>query len=415
MRILNFSKTRTLAGTTAAATLTMMLLVMTTYPATTMNPVDTIGREKADDEQRTHLNLVMPQAFAQASPNEVDSMLEEGAPLKKITLVAYETDIMLPGGETTHRLTFNGTDPAPTIRVHQGDVVEMTMINHINNTRIHSVDHHAASVSAVPNFGSVEIGGSKTYTFVAKQPGFFYYHCEGEDVLGMDEHVFSGMVGGVIVDPARGYKSYGITDFVYEDGALQKVRTTVDAKAKEFTLQFSELYINEFGEYNPDAMFAHQPAFTTINGIPFGYDPAVSGTPGAMPLHVAAGDHVRFFVLNAGDIPVNFHVVGEQLDMVTHGSYTQGKGLQTYLIGGSNDAIIDVVFDEPGIYAIVNHDYAALFKGQAAIVIVDDKDGKNALDYKEANPANAVPPSGPDSIEQETTPYYAGTRLTQAN
>lgn len=355
----------------------------------------------------------MPPAFAQVSPNDAAAMLEEGAPLKKITLVAYETEVTLPTGETTHRLTFNGTDPAPTIRVRQGDVVQMTMINHPNNTRIHSIDHHAATVSAVPNFGSVEIGGSKTYTFAAKQPGFFKYHCEGEDVLGMDEHVFSGMVGGVIVDPARGYRDYKITDYVHEDGELKQVRTTVDAKAKEFTLQFSELYINEFGEYDADAMYGHQPTYATINGMPFGYDPAVSKTPGAMPLHVAAGDHVRFFLMNAGDIPVNFHIVGEQLDAVTHGSYVQGRGLQTYLVGGSNDAIVDVVFDEPGVYAIVNHDYAALFKGQAAIVIVDDKDGKNALNYEGANPANAVPPLGPDSIEQETTPYYAGAPMLE--
>ncbi len=358
------------------------------------------------------LNLVLPSAFGQISADEAEQLKENGAPVRKYTLIAYETEISLPTGENTFRLTFNGTDPAPTLRARQGEIIEITMINHPDNTRLHSIDHHAATISAIPNFGSVDIGQNRTYTFVAKQPGFFKYHCEGEDVLGMDEHVFSGMVGGFIVDPAYGYRGYSNIEYSYDNnGQLQRQVTRVDSKAKEFTLQFSELYLTEAGEYNPDAMFGHQPSWTTINGIPFGYDPAVTQTPGAMPLHIKAGDHVRFFVLNAGNMPVNFHIVGEQLDRVVHGSALQGKGLQTYLIGGSDDAIIDVVFDEPGIYAIVNHDYASLFKGQAAIVVVDDANGGNLINYTGNNPSNAVPPPGSDSIRQETTPYYAGTPL----
>jgi nitrite reductase (NO-forming) len=358
------------------------------------------------------LNLVLPAAFGQVSTESAQQLKENGAPVRKFTLVAYETQIALPTGENTTRLTFNGTDPAPTLRARQGEIIEITIINHPDNIRLHSVDHHAATISAVPNFGAVDIGQNRTYTFVAKQPGFFKYHCEGEDVLGMDEHVFSGMVGGFIVDPANGYGPYANVEYTYDSsGKPQRQITHEDGKAKEFTLQFSELYLTESGEYNADAMYAYQPTWTTINGIPFGYDPAITQTPGAMPLHVKAGDHVRFFVLNAGNIPVNFHIVGEQLDRVVHGGRVQGQGLQTYLVGGSNDAIIDVIFDEPGVYAIVNHDYSALFKGQVAIVVVDDANGENPLNYKGNNPSNAVPPPGIDTIRQETTPYYAGTPM----
>ena len=98
-------------------------------------------------------------------------------------------------------------------------------------------------------------------------------------------------------------------------------------------------------------MFNHDPTFVWMNGIPFGYDPVITKTKGAMPLHFKQGDHVRFFLLNEGDVMVNFHIVGAQLDRVISGSVVQGWGKQTYLLGGSNDAIIDVVFTQPGAFA----------------------------------------------------------------
>ncbi|HZA07082.1 MAG TPA: hypothetical protein VE619_05195, partial [Nitrososphaeraceae archaeon] len=126
------------------------------------------------------------------------------------------------------------------------------------------------------------------------------------------------------------------------------------------------------------------------------------------------GDHVRFFLLNIGDEMVNFHIVGEQLDRVTDGQVVSGWGKQTYLLGGSNDAIIDVVFNKPGAYAPVNHDYADLFKGQASIIVVDGPNGQpgkslGLKNYK--NPSNAVAPMGKNSIAMETTPYYLGAPI----
>jgi hypothetical protein len=161
-------------------------------------------------------------------------------------------------------------------------------------------------------------------------------------------------------------------------------------------------------------MFEHLPTYTSINGIPFGYDPVVTKTKNAMPIHIKQGDHVRFFLLNIGDAMVSFHIVGEQLDRVTDGQLVAGWGKQTYLVGGSNDAIIDVVFNKPGAYAPVNHDYADLFKGQASIIVVDGPDGQpgkslGLTNYK--NPSNAVPPMGKNSIAVETTPYYLGAPI----
>ena len=368
-------------------------------------------QSKAMSMKSMDLNFVLGPGFSDVAMQTAQTMAKQGATVKKVTLVAYEEDVTLPQGNKIHAFTFNGTVPSPTIRVTQGDILNVTMINYPKNKLIHSLDHHASIISAVPNFGPVNIGSKKTFAFVATQPGFFKYHCEGNGVLGMDQHVFSGMSGGVIVDPAKGYTGY--TFPTYDDKGTQ-VNQTVSPNAKEIVYVFSEWYLDKAGNYNQTAMNEHLPTYASINGIPFGYDPVITKTKNAMPIHIKQGDHVRFFLLNIGDEMINFHIVGEQLDRVTDGQVVSGWGKQTYLLGGSNDAIIDVVFNKPGAYAPVNHDYADLFKGQASIIVVDGPDGQpgkslGLKDYK--NPSNAVPPMGKNSIAIETTPYYLGAPI----
>jgi nitrite reductase (NO-forming) len=358
------------------------------------------------------LNFQINGGFQQISEEEAT---ETEANQVNVTYVAVETQLTLPDGTTVQAETFNGTIPAPTVRVTQGDVLNVKIINHPNNKLIHSLDHHASTISAVPNFGPINVSDTKEYSFVATQPGFFKAHCEGNAVLGMDQHVFQGMVGGVIVDPADGYTGY--TTAGVENGTNTLTDVAVDAAAKEFTLQFSEYYLTPDGSYDAEAMYSHKPTASWINGIPFGYDPVITKTKNATTLFLKQGDHARFFVLNHGDLPVNFHVVGEMLDRVTDGSIVNGIGKQTYTVGGSNDAIVDMYFDQPGVYAFVNHDYSQLFKGQAGLIVVDDVNNSTSKLLgltDDSNPSNAVPPvsaNAEDSIPVNIKPYILGTPL----
>ena len=353
-----------------------------------------------------NMNLVMGGGFQQISTEEAE---ESEAPVNNVTFVALEKNITLNDGTNISAMTWNGTIPGPTLRVTVGDVLNVNIINAANNTQIHSLDHHASTISAVPNFGPINVSDSLQYSFVATAPGFFKYHCEGNGVLAMDEHVFQGMVGGVIVDPVDGYTGYEGVGI--ENGTLALNTTEVSPDAKEVAFQFSEYYLTEAGTFDREAMNAHIPTSAWINGMPFGYDPVITKV-GKTPLFMKVGDHARFFVLNHGDLPVNFHIVGEILDRVTDGSIVNGIGKQTYTVGGSNDAIVDVVFDQPGVYAFVNHDYSQLFKGQAGLIVVDGPDNaiSNSLGLtSDANPSNAIPPTGANSIPVEVFPYMVGT------
>ena len=364
----------------------------------------TIDSVTAKDVQSVG-GLVFNMVGADAIPlDQVATEKANGRTVHEITLTAESVSLPIPGGQMYKAMTFDGQVPGPTIRVTQGDVVEVTL--NVPSTELtgHSLDMHAARISAVPNFGAVMPGKSNTYAYIANTPGAFKYHCEGVGVIGMDQHVLSGMYGMTIVDPLNGYHKLLIQRTETQGGQVVLNNTLVDPAAYEFTLQFNQLYLNADGSYNQGAMFLHNTTWTVINGKPFGYDPVITkvwkgagGQNEAAPLILPVGQHIRYFVVNQGNMPLFFHIVGGQMDRVTQGNMVQAMGTQTWNIGGSQDAIIDVVYDEPGAYVVVNHDYAAIFSGAAAVQLAQASPAPN--------PSDAVPPvsSVPDtSIAQQT-------------
>jgi len=373
------------------------------------------------------LKLVMPQAFAAVDCNNV----EEGRNVVSFDLYAKSADLPILGGKTYKAMTFSGQVPGPTLRVTQGDVVMMTLTVPADEPTPHGNDMHASQMSA-GNFGKVLPGNSKTYCYVAEVPGTFKYHCSGVDVAAMDQHVLSGMYGMTIVDPLNGYKPLVVEKTAVQDGKVVKDRKSYSADAREFTLQYNQLYLDDNGGYDQSKMFKHETTLTVVNGMSFGYVPnanhnkLIKGDPAknifvvqpwngdelkqyqSQLLFVETDQHVRFFVENQGNMPVFWHIVGEIIDRVTQGNVVQAKGTETYEIGGSQGAIMDVVFDEPGVYVAVNHDYAAIFSGAATVMVAGDpfglnkQLGTNAASYADllGNPSDAVAPAGKNSIAE---------------
>ena len=375
------------------------------------------------------LQLVMPQAFAETDCGALES---SGRTVVEFNLTGESVELPIMGGKTYSAMTFSGQVPGPTLRVTQGDVVKMTLSIPSDEVTGHGNDMHASQISAL-TFDSVNPGETSQYCYIAESAGVYKYHCSGVHLIGMDQHVLSGMYGIAIVDPANGYKKLMVEK---TSGSGELDRMFYDADALEFTLQFNQLYLTDEGFYDAGAMFQHHNSATVVNGMQFAYVPnmlhnillkgdADTNIFVAQPwnglenkqyqsqlLYVENDQHVRLFIENHGNEPVFFHIVGEILDRVTQGNRVQSAATETWLLGGSQNMIVDLVFDEPGAYALVNHDYAAIYTGGIGLFIAGDPFGLNprlvdagileapvpSYAYALGNPSDAVPPMGMNSI-----------------
>jgi len=378
------------------------------------------------------LELVMPQAFA-----DVDCAMDyAGRTVVDFDVTGESAELPIMGGGTYSAMTFSGQVPGPTLRVTQGDVVRMTLTIPEDEPTPHGIDMHASQMHA-GNFDSILPGESVTYCYIAEVPGVYKYHCSGVKVAALDQHVLSGMYGIAIVDPLDGYKKVMAYGTAVEDGQVVLDRTFHSPDALEFQLQYNQLYLTDAGIYDMSKMMAHQTTQTVVNGMAYGYVPnethneLILGDAGknifvlqpwnsaelghfqSQLLFIEEGQHVRFFVENHGNEPVYWHVIGEIIDRITQGNRVQAQGTETWLLGGSQNMIADIIFDKPGVYVAVNHDYAAIFSGAASIMVVGDPFGLNPVlleagaieeavpsyAYVLGNPSDAVPPMGMNSIE----------------
>jgi len=430
--ILSIAAVVAVAGILFASTYSQSEMTATKYGVSTVQ--DNLVQKISD---MGGIELQMPSAFAQVPLDQIDSMVQQGRHIVEVQLTAQSVDLPIMGGGKYHAMTFNGQVPAPTIRVTQGDIIRMTLTVPSTEPTAHGNDMHASEISAA-NFGAVKPGESKTFAYVAEVSGQFKYHCSGVNIAAMDQHVLSGMYGLTIVDPLNGYTPLLVQKTKMDNGQVAFDRKIVSADAKEFVLEYNQLYLTADGAYDQQAMFEHKTTQTVVNGFAFGYVPnadinkLIKGDEKqnifvaqpwndaslkqyqSHPLFVDTGVHYRIFVENQGNMPLFFHIVGEIIDRVSQGNRVQAQGTETWNIGGSQGATVDVIFDEPGVYVAVNHDYAAIFSGAATVFVAGDpfKLGYGPGDMP--NPSDAVPPLGKNSIPQKEVVHCLCTDETAA-
>jgi nitrite reductase (NO-forming) len=244
---------------------------------------------------------------------------------------------------------FDAGAPGPVVHVREGQRVEITLTN--GGAIPHSIDFHSARIAPNKAFVDVDPGKSITYSFVAKDPGVYMYHCGTKPVLA---HIANGMYGAIVVDPAK--------PLLRAD--------------KEFVLVSSEWYLTRPGTsgpagYDADKAHAVMPDWVTWNGY--------AGQYVEHPLTADPGDTVRFYVVAAGpSLDTAFHVVGTIFDR----AYVDGdvttppeRGVQTVSVPAGGGAIFDVKIDAPGLYPFVSHSFASVDMGQVGLLKVGNVSG----------------------------------------
>ena len=277
------------------------------------------------------------------------------------------TIVVDENGTTFQAMTFDGSMPGPTMVVHQGDFVELTLVNPPTSTLPHNIDFHAATGA----LGGAELtlvnpGEQVTLRFKATRAGVFVYHCAPEGMVAW--HVVSGMSGVLMVLP-RG----GLTD---PDGN----RLTYD---KVFTIGEFDLYVPKDGDGSfktypniadayadtMEAMRSLVPTHVVFNG-------AHGALTGDRALKAKVGETV-LIIHSQANRDTRPHLIGGHGDWVWEtGKFANPpqRDLETWFVRGGSAGAALYTFRQPGLYVYLNHNLIeATMLGAAAHIQVEGK------------------------------------------
>lgn len=293
---------------------------------------------------------------ALVSPPSVPAPLERSHAMRVVVnLDVVEKTMEIADGTEYRFWTFGGSVPGELIRVREGDLVEFHLRNEAGNELAHNIDMHAVTG---PGGGAVATitapGQESSMTFRALKPGLYVYHCAMPGMVGT--HIANGMYGMVLVEPEG-----GLTPVDHEFYIMQGDFYTTGPKGAPGLQGF------DFRK-----AVAETPDYVLFNG-------RVGSLLGDNALHVKKGETVRLFVGNGGpNLVSSFHIIGEIMDNVyAEGGSEVSHHVQTTLIPAGGAAIIELRFDEPGTYHMVDHSiFRATQKGAFGDIVVEgDSDG----------------------------------------
>jgi len=294
---------------------------------------------------REHVSLVAPPLV---HPHEQTT--NQGPKIVEFTLTVEEKRIVIDNrGTTINAMTFNGSIPGPLMVVHEGDYVEVTLVNPGTSSFLHNIDFHAATGGlGGASLTLVSPGEQVVLRFKATRTGVFIYHCApGGDMIPW--HVVMGMSGAIMVLPRGGLTDrngdplhYDRVYYVGENDFY--VPRGEDGKFKSY---------QSAGEAYPDTMEAMRklvPTHVVFNG-------KVGALTGKNALTAKVGETV-LIVHSEANRDSRAHLIGG------HGDYVWQTGkfsnppetdLETWFIRGGSAGAALYTFRQPGIYAYLTH------------------------------------------------------------
>ncbi|KAB2942767.1 MAG: nitrite reductase, copper-containing [Hyphomicrobium sp.] len=351
-RINKMTRRAIIAGAAIAGALLPLVSAMSSHAqeaGTKVKPADIASLP------RVKVELVKP-PFVHAHTQKA----EGGPKIVEFTMTIEEKKIVIDDkGTEVHAMTFNGSVPGPLMVVHQGDYVELTLINPASNTMPHNIDFHSAT-GALGGAGLTLINpGERTVLrFKATKAGVFVYHCAPPGMVPW--HVTSGMNGAIMVLPRE-----GLTDGKGKDLPYDRVYYVGE---QDFYVPRDEkgnfkkyATAGEAYEDTVEVMRKLTPSHVVFNG-------AVGALTGDHALKAAVGERV-LIVHSQANRDTRPHLIGG------HGDYVWPTGKfrtppdvdqETWFIPGGTAGAAYYTFAQPGIYAYVNHNLIEAFELGAA-------------------------------------------------
>ena len=234
-------------------------------------------------------------------------------------------------GQTQKMLAYNGSIPAPSIRVPQG--AEIT-INFKNNTDMPQLLHsHGVRMDNAFDGTTLvqkEVPPNGTFSYKLKFPdaGVYWYHPHANEVYGQG----LGLYGAFIVTPSN--PNY----FPPVNKELPVFLSDVPVDGN------GNITINKSGtDYS---LMGHYGNVLLVNGQQ-NYN-----------LQARQGEVVRLYLINSANVrPFNFSIKGLKLKLVggDSGAYEKASFVDSVILAPSERVIVDVYFDKNGTYQMQNN------------------------------------------------------------
>ena len=281
----------------------------------------------------------------------------------KVRMEVEEKEIEVAPGVFMWAFTFDGSVPGPMIVVHEGDYVELTLVNPSTNALVHNIDFHA-SIGALGG-GSLTLvapGQETVLRFRAIKPGVFIYHCAPGGTM-VPWHVVHGMNGAIMVLPRDGLKDPAGNPVTYD---------------RAYYIGEQDYYIprDENGEFkrydDPSASLGDDlevmktltPTHIVFNGV----TGALQGD-GKLTANVGENVLIVHSQANRDSYP---HLIGGHGDYVwERGSFNNPPDvdLETWAIAAGSAAASVHTIRQPGTYVYLSHNLIEAFAFDAKAIL----------------------------------------------
>ena len=291
----------------------------------------------------------------------------------EVRLEVEEKEIEIAPGVFVWAFTFNGSVPGPIIVVHEGDYVEMTLVNPSGNQLLHNIEFHA-SIGALGggSLTHVNPGQEVVLRFRATKSGVFVYHCAPGGTM-VPWHVTHGMNGAIMVLPREGLRDPASNPVEYD---------------RAYYIGEQDYYIprDENGGFkrydNPSASFGDDleamksliPTHVVFNGV----TGALQGD-GQLTANVGENVLIVHAQANRQSYP---HLIGGHGDYVwERGSFNNPPALdlETWDIAAGSAAASIHVIRQPGTYVYLSHNLIEAFIYDAKAILVAEGEWSNDL------------------------------------
>ena len=324
--------------------------------ATDAKPADLSGYTRVKQE------LVAP-PFA---PDH-EQVATGGPKIVEITMETTERLMVVDedNGAEIWALTYNGSVPGPLIIVHEGDMVELTLRNPTDSMMEHNIDFHA-STGALGGGGLTHVypGEETVLRWKATKPGCFTYHCApGGDMIPY--HVCHGMNGAIMVLPRDGLKDKDGNPLRYDSIAYFGEQDYYLPKDENGDYRTYDAAGDDYAD-SLEAMRGLIPTHSVFNG-------AVGALTGEGAIKAKVGETV-LMVHNQANRDSRPHLIGGHGNYVWESSFTDAplQDMETWFVRGGSAVAAMYTFEQPGVYAYVNHNLIeGVMLGATAHVVVE--------------------------------------------